>query len=100
MASYDYEGNGDAPETVAFAVDAADASAAPEMSNDEAGADRKEAALHADAGVHAALKILRRRLSDLHSPDGSRMNPAKTCQDIRRGHPHKNSGKRSPPVSV
>lgn len=62
------------------------------MSRDEAVPNRREAALHADAGVHAALKTLQRRLWDLRSPDGSRMNPAKTCQDIRRGHPHKDSG--------
>lgn len=79
---------------MAFADDAA--AAVPETSQDEAVPNRREAALQADAGVHATLKTLRRHLSDLRSPDGSRTNPARTCQDLRHSHPDKESGKRWP----
>lgn len=67
------------------------------MSKDEAVPNRREAALQADSGIHATLKTLRRRLSDLRSPDGSRRNPARTCQDIWHSHPHKKSGNASLP---
>uniref|UniRef100_A0A3Q2ZLT9 Collagen type V alpha 2 chain n=1 Tax=Kryptolebias marmoratus TaxID=37003 RepID=A0A3Q2ZLT9_KRYMA len=48
--------------------------------------------LHADTGVRATLKTLSGHIQDLRNPDGSKMNPAKTCQDIRHCYPQKKSG--------
>lgn len=60
----------------------------PEFNKDEALPSKRRS----DSGVRASLKSLRGNLQNLRSPDGSRMNPAKTCQDIRQCYPHKLTG--------
>lgn len=94
---YYYDGDGDVPEAVEFLDDgvAADPPPLPEINKDEALPNRNEAALRADTGVHATLKTLRGHLQNLRSPDGSKTNPAKTCQDIKQCYPQKKSGEGS-----
>lgn len=95
-APYDYEGDIGVPEAVEFVKGdvAADPPAAPDMkmNKDEALPNKNEAVLRADTGVHATLKTLSGHLQNLRSPDGSKMNPAKTCQDIKQCYPQKQSG--------
>lgn len=91
---YDYDGNGDMP-AVEFVEDGVAADPPPEMNKDEALPNKNEAVLRADTGVHATLKTLRGHLQNLRSPDGSKTNPAKTCQDIRQCYPQKKSGEGS-----
>lgn len=80
------------PEAVEFVDDGVGADPPPEMNKDEALPNKKEAALRADPSVHTTLKTLRGHLQNLRSPDGSKTNPAKTCQDIRLCYPQKKSG--------
>lgn len=89
---FDYDGKGTMPETVEFVDDGVGADPLPEMNKDEALPNKKEAALRADPRVHVTLKTLRGHLQNLRSPDGSKTNPAKTCQDIRQCYPQKKSG--------
>lgn len=88
---FDYDGKGTMPETE-FVDDGVGADPLPEMNKDEALPNKKEAVLRADTSVHATLKTLRGHLQNLRSPDGSKTNPAKTCQDIRQCYPQKKSG--------
>lgn len=96
VAPADYDGgNGDVPEAVEFVEDyaGADPPPPPEFNKDEALPNKNSAAiLRADTGVHATLKTLSGHLQNLRSPDGSKMNPAKTCQDIKQCYPQKKSG--------
>lgn len=94
VASYDYDGKGGVPEDVEFAEDdmAAEPPPLPEFNKDEALPNKNEAILRADTGVHATLKTLSGHLQNLRSPDGSKMNPGKTCQDIKQCYPQKMSG--------
>lgn len=95
VPSYDYDMNGGGmPDAVEFVEDemAADPPPLPEMNKDEALPNKNEAALRANTGVHATLKTLSGHLQNLCSPDGSKMNPAKTCQDIKQCYPQKQSG--------
>lgn len=71
---------------------AADPPFLPEMNQDEALPNKKSAVLRADTGVHATLKTLSGHMQNLRSPDGSKGNPAKTCQDIKQCYPQKKSG--------
>lgn len=71
---------------------AADPPPLPEINKDEALPNKNSAVLRADTGVHATLKTLSGHLQNLRSPDGSKMNPAKTCQDIKQCYPQKQSG--------
>lgn len=81
------------PEAVEFIEgDVADLPPPPEFNEDEALPNKNEAVLRADTGVHATLKTLSGHLQNLRSPDGSKMNPAKTCQDIKQCYPQKKSG--------
>ncbi|KAF1371597.1 hypothetical protein PFLUV_G00270040 [Perca fluviatilis] len=93
-APYDYDGTGTVPEAVEFVEDdvAADPPPLPEMNKDEALPNKNSVLLRADTGVHATLKTLSGHLQNLRSPDGSKMNPAKTCQDIKQCYPQKPSG--------
>lgn len=93
VAPIDYDGNGDVPEAVEFSEydAAADPPPPPEFNKDEALPNRNSAVLQ-ETGVHATLKTLSGHLQNLRSPDGSKTNPAKTCQDIRQCYPHKKSG--------
>lgn len=90
----DFDFKGGVPEAVEFTKD--DAAVAPpplpEFNKDEALPNKKATVLHADTGVHATLKTLSGHLQNLRSPDGSKMNPAKTCQDIKQCYPQKKSG--------
>lgn len=87
----DYEENGDVQEAVDPAeYDVAADPPLPEFNKDEALPNKN--ILHAETGVRATLKTLNGHLQDLRSPDGSRMNPAKTCQDIKQCYPQKKSG--------
>ncbi|CAB1434645.1 unnamed protein product [Pleuronectes platessa] len=54
--------------------------------------NKNAAALRADTGIQASLKTLSGHLQNLRIPDGSKMNPAKTCQDIKLCYPQKKSG--------
>lgn len=94
-APFDYDGNGNVPEAVEFFEDdvAAEPPPPPEFNRDEALPNKNSAILRADSGVHATLKTLSGHLQNLRSPDGSKMNPAKTCQDIKQCYPQKKSGK-------
>lgn len=94
VPSYDYDLNGGYPEDVEFVKGevTADPPPPPEMNQDEALPNKKDAVLRADTGVHATLKTLSGHLQNLRSPDGSKMNPAKTCQDIKQCYPQKPSG--------
>lgn len=95
VPSYDYDMNGGGmPDAVEFVEDemAADPPPLPEMNKDEALPNKNEAALRANTGVHATLKTLSGHLQNLRSPDGSKMNPARTCQDIKQCYPQKQSG--------
>lgn len=94
---YDYDGG--LPETFVKG-EVADPPALPEFNKDEALPNQKEATLRADTGVHATLKTLSGHLQDLRSPDGSKMNPAKTCQDIKQCYPQKPSGEAALPPSA
>lgn len=82
------------PDAVEFVDDAAadPPPPPPEFNKDEALPNKNEAMLRADTGVHATLKTLSGHLQNLRSPDGSKMNPAKTCQDIKQCYPQKQSG--------
>lgn len=80
---------------VEFVEDGVAADPPPEMNKDEALPNKNEAVLRADTGVHVTLKTLRGHLQNLRSPDGSKTNPAKTCQDIRQCYPQKKSGEGS-----
>ena len=83
------------PDAVEFIEDAAaDPPPPPEFNKDEALPNKNEAMMRADTGVHATLKTLSGHLQNLRSPDGSKMNPAKTCQDIKQCYPQKQSGER------
>lgn len=95
-APYDYD-KGFVPEAVEFVEDdvAADPPPLPEINKDEALPNKNSAGLRADTGVHATLKTLSGHLQNLRSPDGSQMNPAKSCQNIKECYPHKKSGKGS-----
>ena len=64
----------------------------PDMNRDEALPNRNEATLRANTGVHTTLKTLRGRLQNLRNPDGTKTNPAKTCQDLRQCYPQMKSG--------
>lgn len=64
----------------------------PEFNQDEALPNKKSAALRADTGIHATLKTLSGHLQTLRSPDGSQLNPGKTCRDIKQCYPEKTSG--------
>ena len=75
-----------------FAEGEAAAQSLPEFNRDEALANNASDVLRADTGVHATLKTLDGRLQDLRRPDGSKTNPAKTCQDIKQCYPMKASG--------
>lgn len=93
----DYEGNGDVQEGVGLAEYdnaeydvAADPPPPPEFNEDEALPNKN--ILHAGTGIRASLKTLSGHLQNLRSPDGSKMNPAKTCQDIKQCYPQKKSG--------
>jgi len=82
------------PEAVEFVEDdvAADPPPLPEFNKDEALPNKIPAILRADTGVHATLKTLSGHLQNLRNPDGSKINPAKTCQDIKQCYPLKKSG--------
>lgn len=86
----DYEANGDVQEAVDLAEYDAAADPLPEFNEDEALPNKN--IVHAETGVRATLKTLNGHLQNLRSPDGSRMNPAKTCQDIKQCYPQKKSG--------
>lgn len=90
-AAYDYEGIRHAE---AFLEDdvAAEPPHLPEFNQDEALPNKKSAALRADTGIHATLKTLSGHLQTLRSPDGSQLNPGKTCRDIKQCYPEKTSG--------
>ena len=92
----DYDGNGDVLETFEHSEydAAADLPQLPEFNKDEALPNKKPAILLAATGVQATLKTLSGHLQTLRSPDGSKMNPAKTCQDIKQCYPQKKSGQR------
>lgn len=92
VAALDYGGNGDMASVVEFLGDGVPAEPLPEMNGDEALPNRKEAVLRASTGVHATLKTLRGHLEDLRRPDGSKTNPARSCQDIKLCFPQKTSG--------
>lgn len=93
VAPADYDGNGDVPEAVHYVEDDVAAEPPqPEEFKDEALPNKKSAVLRADTGIHATLKTLSGHLQNLRSPDGSKMNPAKTCQDIKQCYPQKKSG--------
>lgn len=92
VAALDYGGNGDMASAVEFLGDGVPAEPLPEMNRDEALPNRKEAVLRASTGVHATLKTLRGHLEDLRRPDGSKTNPARSCQDIKLCFPQKTSG--------
>lgn len=64
----------------------------PEFNKDEALPNKNSATLRADTGIHATLKSLSGNLQNFRSPDGSKRNPAKTCQDIKNCYPQKSSG--------
>lgn len=95
-APLDYDGNYGVPEAVEFAEDyvAGDPPPPPEFNQDEALPNIIPAIMRTDTGVRATLKTLSGHLQILHSPDGSKMNPAKTCQDIKQCYPQKKSGER------
>lgn len=82
------------PEDMEFVEDdvAADPPPLPEFNKDEALPNQIPVILRTDTGVHASLKTLSGHLQNLRNPDGSKMNPAKTCQDIKQCYPLKNSG--------
>lgn len=80
------------PEAVEFLDDGVAADPLPEVNKDEALPNRNEALLRGDTRVHTTLKTLRGHLQNLRSPDGSKANPAKTCQDIKQCYPQKKSG--------
>ena len=88
---FDYDSNGGSPDD--FAEGEAAAQSLPEFNGDEALANNVSDVLHADTGVHATLKTLDGRLQDLRRPDGSKTNPAKTCQDIKQCYPMRASGR-------
>lgn len=64
----------------------------PEFNKDEALPNKSPLIRRTDTGIHATLKTLSGHLQNLRSPDGSKMNPAKTCQDIKQCYPQKQSG--------
>lgn len=66
----------------------ADPPALPDINKDEALPNQRQP----PRGVYATLKTLSGHLDNLRSPDGSRTNPAKTCQDIRQCYPNKPTG--------
>lgn len=88
---YDYESNGGYPDEIAEG-DTAAGQSLPEFNEDEALPNNASDVLRTDTGVQATLKTLDGQLQDLRRPDGSRANPAKTCQDIRQCYPTKASG--------
>lgn len=45
-----------------------------------------------DVEVDATLKSLNNQIESIRSPDGSRKNPARTCQDLKLCHPEWKSG--------
>ncbi|MEQ2208317.1 Collagen alpha-2(I) chain [Xenoophorus captivus] len=45
-----------------------------------------------DYEVDATIKSLNTQIENLLTPEGSRKNPARTCRDIRLGHPDWSSG--------
>lgn len=45
-----------------------------------------------DVEVDATLKSLNTQIESIRSPDGSRKNPARTCQDLKLCHPEWKSG--------
>lgn len=87
--AYDMKGIVPAEEFVEYDTEA-DPPPPPEFNEDEALPNKN--ILHADTGVQATLKTLNGHLQNLRSPDGSKMNPAKTCQDIKLCYPQKKSG--------
>lgn len=94
VGAVDYDLNGGVPEAEEFAEDyvEADPPPPPEFNRDEALPNKISAILRTDTGVRATLKTLSGHLQNLRSPDGSKMNPAKTCQDIKQCYPEKKSG--------
>lgn len=84
------------------AADAAvpDPASPPEVIKDEAlpisntinDVNKDAAKVRANTGIHITLKALSSQLDSMKSPDGSRMHPARTCDDLKRCYPHKKSG--------
>ncbi|CAL8307380.1 unnamed protein product [Merluccius merluccius] len=87
---FDYESNGGSPDE--FIESDAAAQSLPEFNEDEALPNNASDVLRSDTGVHVSLKTLDGQLQDLRRPDGSRANPARTCQDIKQCYPMKASG--------
>lgn len=77
---------------VEFLGDGVPAEPLPEMNGDEALPNKRQAVLRASTGVQATLKTLWSHLEDLRRPDGSKTNPARSCQDIKLCFPQKTSG--------
>lgn len=91
VASLDYGENGDVSQ-VKFLDDGVPAGPLPEINGDEALPNKKQVVLGASTGVQATLKSLWGHLEDLRRPDGSKTNPARSCQDIKLCFPQKTSG--------
>lgn len=94
LYAFDYGVKGVVTEMEEFFHDdvAADLPPPPEFNQDEALPNKIPALARADTGVHATLKTLSGHLQNMRSPDGSEMNPARTCQDIVQCYPQKKSG--------
>lgn len=92
LYAVDYDAHGEVQEAVELGEydDTADPPPPPEFNKDEAKPNNN--ILGAETGVRATLKTLNGHLQNLRSPDGSKTNPAKTCQDIRQCYPQKRSG--------
>lgn len=87
---FDYDSYGGSPDE--YVEGDAAAQSLPEFNEDEALPNKASNVLRADTGVHTTLKNLDGQLQNLRRPDGSRANPAKTCQDIKQCYPMKASG--------
>lgn len=64
----------------------------PEYNKDEAMPVNSSGVVHVDSNVHASLKALGTQLDSIKNADGSRLHPARTCQDIKQCYPMKKSG--------